>query len=77
MNPPNQILYSEDITNILLHGIPSGYIIVNKILPTQQMQDDKHSKLEDKPEPKAELLPGNTAEPLAAENSAETSCSPK
>ena len=58
INPPNQILYYNDITNNLPHGITGGNIIVNKILPTQQMQDVKHSRLEDK----TELLPENTAE---------------
>ncbi len=72
INPPNQILYYKDITNILPHGITSGNIIVNNILPTEQMQDDNLSKLwsEDKPEPKTELLPENTAE-CKAENEIE------
>ncbi len=47
MNPPNQILYYKDITNILPHGITSGNIIVNNILPTKRMQDDNYSRLED------------------------------
>ncbi len=62
INPPNQILYFKDITNNLPHGITSGNIIVNKILPTKRMQDDNYSRLEDKLEPKTELLPKNAAE---------------
>ncbi len=62
INPPNQILYYKDITNNLPHGITSGKIIVNKILPAQQMQDDNCSRLEDKLEPKTELLPENAAD---------------
>ncbi len=63
VNPPNHIIYYKDI---FPHAIRSGNIIVNKILPTEQLQVENPAEVraESIPEPKAESIPEPTAESL-------------
>lgn len=57
VNPPNHIIYFKDI--LPPHAIRSGNIIVNKILPTEQLQVGKPAEVraESIPEPEAKLFP--------------------
>ncbi len=57
VNPPNHIIYYKDIGNVLPLAIRGGNIIVNKILPAEQVQCVKptETRVEIMPEMNAEL----------------------
>jgi len=56
VNPPNQIIFYKDILPLAIRG---GNIIVNKILPTEEPQDEKPT------ENRVEIMPETNAEPLS------------